>query len=79
MCIRDRYEVEPGSGRYWFGTPLFEEVEIDVPGGVFRVKADGMSADRKYVKGIRLNGEEYKLPYINYSDIMKGGEIVFEF
>jgi len=73
------YEVEPGSGRYWFGTPLFEEVEIDVPGGVFRVKADGMSADRKYVKGIRLNGEEYKLPYINYSDIMKGGEIVFEF
>ena len=24
------YQVEPGSGQYWFGTPLFDKVSINV-------------------------------------------------
>ncbi|MGM9736095.1 MAG: GH92 family glycosyl hydrolase, partial [Candidatus Cryptobacteroides sp.] len=39
------YEVEPASGRYWFGTPLFDRAEIDVEGGTFTIIAEGNSAD----------------------------------
>ena len=40
MSAMGLYEVEPGSGRYWFGYPLFDEIEIDVPGGVFRIVSE---------------------------------------
>lgn len=71
------YEVEPGSGRYWFGSPLFEEAEIKVPQGVFRIVAKNNSAENRYIKSVMLNGKEYTLPYIDYKDIMAGGELEF--
>ncbi len=71
------YEVEPGSGRYWFGSPLFEEVAVDVPGGVFRITAHGNSPENRYVAGVLLDGKEYNLPYIDYSDIMRGAHLEF--
>ena len=72
------YEVEPASARYWFGTPLFDKVEIDVPAGVFTVVADNNSAENKYIQRIWLNGKEYNKAWISHSDIMAGGELRFE-
>lgn len=71
------YEVEPGSGRYWFGSPLFDEVEVDVPGGVFKISAHGNSSKNKYISEVRLDGKKYELPYIEYSDIIKGAHLEF--
>ena len=70
------YQVEPASGRYWFGSPLFDSVEIDVPGGVFKVRAEGCSDKNRYIQKITLNARAYTKGYIGYKDIAAGGELV---
>ncbi len=72
------YEVEPGSGRYWFGMPLFSEAEISVPGGTFRIVAEGTSRGQKYIEKAILNGKELENRFIDYSDIMEGGLLQFK-
>lgn len=72
------YQVEPASGRYWFGSPLFKEASIDVPGGVFRVTAHNNSPDNIYISSVKLNGKEYDKNYITHTDIMAGGHLEFE-
>ena len=79
MSAMGLYEVEPGSGRYWFGYPLFDEVEIDVPGGVFRIVAEGNRTEKSHIESVSLNGKLLEDRYISYSDIMAGGELKFRF
>ena len=71
------YEVEPASTRYWFGAPAFEEVDLKVAGGTFRIKASGLSGTNRYIQSVTLNGKPLDRGYIEYSDITKGGELVF--
>ena len=72
------YEAEPAGGRYWFGSPLFDRAEIDVPGGTFRIVAENNSPENKYIQCVWLDGRPYTKPYIAYADIMRGGELRFE-
>lgn len=72
------YQVEPASGRYWFGSPLFDQVEITVPGGEFSVLAVNNSESNKYIQKITLDGKAYTKGYIDYKDIVAGGELVIE-
>lgn len=72
------YEVEPASGRYWFGSPIFDEAEFAVPGGKFVVKTLDNSDENRYIKSVTLNGKPYDKSYITHDDIMKGGELVFQ-
>ncbi|MBR3911886.1 MAG: GH92 family glycosyl hydrolase, partial [Alistipes sp.] len=72
------YEVEPAGGRYWFGTPLFDKAEIDVPAGVFTVVAENNSTENKYIQKIWLNGQAYDKAWISHKDIMAGGELRIE-
>ena len=71
------YETEPASTRYWFGAPLFEKAEIKVAGGTFTVKTSGLTEENRYVRGVKLNGAPYDLPYIDYKDIVSGGTLEF--
>ena len=72
------YQVEPAGGRYYFGSPLFDEVNIEVPQGIFTIRALNNSAENIYIQKVTLNGTPYEKPYIDYADIMAGGELVFE-
>ncbi|MDD6252878.1 MAG: GH92 family glycosyl hydrolase [Candidatus Cryptobacteroides sp.] len=72
------YEVEAGSGRYWFGVPAFDKVSLTVPGGKLEIEARGLNAGNKYVQRVLLNGNEVKSGWINHSDIVAGGSLVFE-
>ncbi len=72
------YQVEPASGVYWFGTPMFEEASIKVPGGKFTVKAPNVSDSNRYIRGVKLNGKPYDKMFITHSDIIKGGTLEFE-
>ena len=73
------YEVEPASGRYWFGSPLFDEVEIDVAENrTFRIKTVGNSPENRYISSMTLNGRPYSLGYITHQDIASGGELIIE-
>ena len=71
------YEPEPASTRFWFGAPVFEEADVNVPGGIFKIKADGLSPENKYIQDVTLNGQKLGRGYVEYSEIMAGGDLVF--
>ena len=72
------YQVEPAGGKYVFGTPLFDNVKMQVPGGIFEIRAKENSATNRYIQGVTLNGKPYKRSWISYEDIMKGGSLEFQ-
>ena len=72
------YEVEPASGRYWFGSPLVDRAELAVEGGKFVIETANNSNKNIYIKSIKLNGKPHKQPYIEHSDIAKGGTLTIE-
>ena len=70
------YEAEPASGRYWFGSPIFDKAEFTVKGGTFRITTEDNSDDNRYIQSITLNGKAYTKGYIEHKDIAAGGELV---
>lgn len=71
------YQVEPAGCKFVFGYPNFDKVEIAVPAGKFVIERENKGQQNNYIQGIVLNGTEYKKPWIEYADIMKGGELKF--
>ncbi|MBR3445114.1 MAG: glycoside hydrolase family 92 protein, partial [Prevotella sp.] len=73
------YQVEPSGGKYVFGSPLFDDVTIQIgKGKTFRVKANNNSETNMYVQSVKLNGKPYTKSYIMFDDIMRGGTLEFE-
>ena len=73
------YPVDPISGLYEIGTPLFEEVKMQLANGKsFTVKAPGASAERIYVQSVKLNGAPYNKSYITHEQIMSGATLELE-
>ena len=73
------YPVNPVSGVYEIGTPLFEKLIINLDNGkTFTVLAPGVSKENKYVKSVKLNGEPLNRSYIKHEDIMSGATLEFE-
>lgn len=72
------YPVNPASGIYDLGIPLFDRATIKVGAGkTFVIEAKNASAN-KYVKRATLNGVELTGNQISHKDIMNGGKLVFE-
>lgn len=72
------YQVEPAGGKYYFGSPLFKSAKIALPEGKsFNIVAEGNSDENRYIQRIFLNGRPYTKNYIDYQDIMAGGELRF--
>ena len=70
------YQVEPAGGRYYIGSPLFDEVEMLVGGGkTFRIVAHDNSDTHIHVRSALLNGRKYTKPYLDFKDIVKGGTL----
>ena len=73
------YPVNPASGEYALGSPIFERVEIALPGGrSFVIKSPGASKVNKYIRAARLNGEPLTRPFITHEQIVQGGVLEFE-
>ena len=73
------YPVTPASNQYIIGAPLFDKATINLESGKsFTVKANNNSPENKYIKSVKLNGENYEYSYISHSDIINGGSLVFE-
>ena len=71
------YQTEPACPRVWFGAPNLEKAVVKVAGGTFTITAKGLSDENRYIRGVKLNGQPYDLPYIEYKDIVKGGTLEF--
>ncbi len=73
------YPVNPSNGAYVFGSPLFDEVSINLPENKkFTVVAENNSNSNIYIQSVKLNGEDYTKSFITHKDILKGGTLSFE-
>lgn len=70
------YPVNPSNGAYVFGSPLFDEVSINLPEGKkFTVVAKDNSDENIYIQSATLNGENYTKVFITHKDILRGGTL----
>ena len=73
------YPVNPVSGRYEIGSPLFKETRIKLPDGkVFTVKAPATNDKNIYVKSVKVNGKPYDKSYISHEMITSGATVELE-
>ncbi len=73
------YPVTPGSPVYAIGSPLFPEMRLNLENGkTLVIKARGVSATNIYIQSAQLNGKAYQKSYLSHSDLMAGGELIFE-
>ncbi|MGZ3924069.1 MAG: GH92 family glycosyl hydrolase [Flavisolibacter sp.] len=73
------YQVHPAKGLFVFGSPVMDEVSLQLPRGKrFHILVKDNSSANKYIQHILLNGKNYTNSYITYGDIMKGGELVIQ-
>jgi predicted alpha-1,2-mannosidase len=72
------YPVCPGNGDYVLGTPLFDEVKINLENGKqFTIKTNRRSGNDFYITSTKLNGRSQTKSFLLHEDIIKGG--TFEF
>ena len=73
------YPFNPCGGEYVIGAPQLPRVTLNLANGkMFTMTAKGLSRKNKYVKSVRLNGKPVKNWKIHHSDIVRGGELIFE-
>ncbi|MFH0894618.1 MAG: GH92 family glycosyl hydrolase [Bacteroidota bacterium] len=73
------YPVTPGSDIYVFGSPIFDKVTMHLENGnEFTIRARRAAPNNIYIRSAELNGSVYTKSYIRHSDIMKGGELVYD-
>jgi predicted alpha-1,2-mannosidase len=72
------YAVDPASGNYVFGTPLFDRAEVDLgTGKKLVVEARRHSPGDQYVQSVTFNGRPYPKVWFRHADIANGATIVF--
>jgi predicted alpha-1,2-mannosidase len=73
------YPITPGVPQYAIGTPRFDDVTISIPNGrKLHILAKGAESGRFYIRSMRLNGSVLDRPYLLHTEVMGGGELVFE-
>ncbi len=73
------YQVNPTSGVYVFGSPIFNEATIKLAQGkMLHIVAKNNSAKNMYIQNASFNGIKYTRSYITYQDLVQGGDLVFE-
>lgn len=73
------YSFCPGRPVYEIGRPMFDKVTIHLSDGKdFVIQAKNNSEENKYIRSMKLNGEELAEPRFSHFDLMKGGELILE-
>ncbi|MEQ8245350.1 GH92 family glycosyl hydrolase [Fulvivirga sp.] len=73
------YPVTPGSTDYIIGSPKVKSANVNLENGkTFFITVNNQSKDNIYVKSMYLNGQPYNKSFISHTEIMKGGELIFE-
>ncbi|MEL7148454.1 MAG: glycoside hydrolase family 92 protein, partial [Bacteroidota bacterium] len=77
------YPVCPGDMDYAVVSPYFEEVTIQLndqyyDGKQLTIKVNQTSPDAIYIDKFRLNDKKFSSYFINHSELVKGGKLIFE-
>ena len=72
------YPVDPISGKYEIGTPMYPEMKMHLANGkTFTILAPAVSKENIYIQSVKLDGKSYDKSYITHEQIMNGS--IFEF
>ena len=72
------YPVNPVSGEYEIGSPLFPEMRLNLNNGkTFTVLAPNVSRENIYIQSVKVNGQPYDKSYITHQQIMDGVTVEF--
>jgi putative alpha-1,2-mannosidase len=72
------YPVNPVSGEYEIGTPLFPEIRLHLNNGkTFTVLAPNLSRENIYIQSVKVNGQPYDKSFITHQQIMEGATVEF--
>ena len=72
------YAVDPVSGNYVFGSPLFDRVVVDLGGAAkLTIEAKRGAPEDRYIQSVTWNGRPYQRVWFRHSDIARGGTFVF--
>ncbi len=72
------YPVNPASGEYMIGSPMYSGVSIKLQNGkIFRVIAENVSAKNLYVQSAILDGKPLNDPLITWEQIQSGATLKF--
>lgn len=78
MSALGLYPVDPTTGIYVFGSPLFERVTLKLAQGrTLRVEAPGASTDARFIQSVTWNGQALSRMWISHQDIVAGGTLRF--
>ena len=73
------YPVNPVSGEYEIGSPLFPETVLQLTNGkTFKITAHNMNPENTYIQSVKLNGQPLGKSYITHQQIMEGGTLDIE-
>lgn len=71
------YAVDPVSGNYVFGGPLFDRASVQLGNGkTLVIEAVGNGPGKPYVQSITWNGKPYTKSWFRHADIAQGGTFV---
>ncbi len=66
----------PGIPVYTIGSPVFEQINISLPGGkMFSVDAKNNSETNKYIQDAKLNGKPLTRAWFTHDDLKNGGKL----
>lgn len=72
------YPVDPVSGNYIFGTPLFDRVKLELgKGKQLEIVAHRSSPSDQYIQSVTFNGKPYTRSWFNHREIVDGAKIEF--
>ncbi|WP_316789813.1 GH92 family glycosyl hydrolase [Pedobacter frigoris] len=73
------YPVTPGTPVYTIGSPVFENVTIDLPGGKqFQLIANNCSVVNKYIQSAKFDGKVLDTPWFTHEQLISGGKLELE-
>ena len=73
------YPVCPGMPYYVLGSPVFDDIAIQLPEGkTFTIVTNNNSEENRYIQSATLNGETFERSYLWHNEMMQGGELRLE-
>ena len=73
------YSVDPVSGNYILGSPLFEHAVVHLGNGKkLEIEVKRSDASHAYIQAFELNGKEQQRTWFHHSEIAGGGKLTFK-
>lgn len=72
------YPANPSGGEYVFGSPVFDEATLRLPGGKnMKITTKNAHKRNPYIQSVKLNGQPYSKAYISHEALLGGGTLEF--